>query len=114
MSTVTTKDGKSRTVKDLGWLLVRVRRHAVDTVVIRENKERSKLGDAGAWVTVNFSDGTKYETTFASFSVALKWFHRPSFSGYSLMIPSEDPILISKLMRPMTNDVAAVLRRVQR
>ena len=72
---VTLANGRTRSVKHLCWLLAKKQHTRVASFEVFA--ERNKL-------VVNFGDGTKYETDYASNRVILNFLDRPIFAGRPL------------------------------
>lgn len=71
-------DGKSKAVKNLGWLL----RHAADVERFEVSTGLTgRYGGGEGLLNAVLSDGRKYATSFASDSLMLQWLDRPVFKG---------------------------------
>lgn len=70
------KNGITKEVKNLGWLLAYARKHPIRCITTRQ------WNDGTQYLEVSFKDGVKYETEFASMSVLNDWLKsRRSWEG---------------------------------
>lgn len=79
---VVEKNGKTKTLKNLAWLL----RHAssVESLEITSRKDSHGVNEAD--LTAVLRDGSIYRSDFASFQVCIGFVHRVSFLGIPLTI----------------------------
>ena len=70
------KNGKTKQVKNLGWLLYYARRIQIDHVTVRQ------WNDGTQYLNVSFKDGVEYQCEFASLGVLNDWLKsRHSWKG---------------------------------
>ena len=83
MSCTVTRNGKVKTVKNLGWLLS----HWKEVKSFTLTRTNDHLPKPAAMLVVNLRDyGGKYETDFASYSVCLFWLNRPVFRTVPIVL----------------------------
>lgn len=61
------KNGKTKQVKNLGWVLNYARKVQIDHATVRQ------WNDGTQYLNVIFKDGVQYESEFASLSVLYDW-----------------------------------------
>jgi hypothetical protein len=83
MATIVQTDGTSRTVKNLGWLL----RHWAEVQQFELRSNRDGTGRMVAYLTRD----RRYETDWASCTLAARWIHRPVFAGVPVQFRGYHP-----------------------
>ncbi len=82
-----TVDGKTKRVKNLGWLV----RHWKGVESFTVWRRNAKLPNSEAYLLAHMRDGSMFESDFASFDVMLGHFlDRPIFQGASINVLDED------------------------